>query len=457
MASVMAIVSKAIFEKMLGKKKPALGDLLDTNEYVSKNARLDAVSKGGGAMFLVTVRPPDESLWLVAVLESPKLTKTGWVAASNVVPMTDIGALKSKLVFDTGTGIQAKPGALGMSLQTPRILTDSDVAVLRDALGAKPAASGKPSRKVASVSGVEASRWRAPRTHSEALGESYGSSLSDVQRERMIRAVERASGGRVHYARSHVYSQGKSALPTFVHRGTGVLMQLVVGGETDVGFTARDREKLTELLATSADREVFETLVQSGVMEPSKRVSIAPYLLAQRPLTSEQITGLLTGESPDLRAARAYASQPLASLARAVVQAPVKGVSAARVSVIEEALRTTGLRLPSETEWECAARAGTGRLTVQGDAMALWDAPWGLNPWGLARMGEVAELCGDAWHPSHEGKRPEVGTQRVARGGMQRSEKGDRVWRYGLCAARRAHTDVQGELALRPALSLTFA
>ena len=77
------------------------------------------------------MRPPDESLWLVTILESPTFDGETWNAAKNVVPIRDIADIKDKLKFTSGTGISAKKGALGMSLQTPRVLTDADVALLR--------------------------------------------------------------------------------------------------------------------------------------------------------------------------------------------------------------------------------------------------------------------------------------------------------------------------------------
>ena len=47
--------------------------------------------------------------------------------------------LRKALKFLSGKGIEAKPGALGMSLQTPRGLTDADVTLLREAAGGAPA------------------------------------------------------------------------------------------------------------------------------------------------------------------------------------------------------------------------------------------------------------------------------------------------------------------------------
>ncbi len=142
--SVLAIVSKAVFKKAQ-KGKPALevGDVFETSEYVSKNKRLQRLADGG-SLYLVTVRP-DDVLWLLAILENPTFAKDRWTASANKVAITDITALKSKLTFDTGKGIQAKPGALGMSLQTPRGLTEDDEALLRKAAGSK--AKKKPAKK----------------------------------------------------------------------------------------------------------------------------------------------------------------------------------------------------------------------------------------------------------------------------------------------------------------------
>jgi uncharacterized protein (TIGR02996 family) len=127
MPSVMAIVSKAVFEKEA--KGLAIGDVWPTACYASANKGLAPLADGGD-LYLVTVRPPDEALWLVAVLTRPKFEKTEWVASANAVAIRDISALKGGLKFATGAGLPTKPGSLGMSLQTPRVLTDDDVVQL---------------------------------------------------------------------------------------------------------------------------------------------------------------------------------------------------------------------------------------------------------------------------------------------------------------------------------------
>jgi uncharacterized protein (TIGR02996 family) len=130
MASVMAIVSKAIFDKEARGLAP--GQIWPTQRYASSHKALSPLADGGD-LFLVTVRPPDEQLWLVAVLRAPKLVKGEWRASTNAEPIRDITTLRSSIKFASGVGLTAKPGALGMSLQTPRALTDDDVTRLGSA------------------------------------------------------------------------------------------------------------------------------------------------------------------------------------------------------------------------------------------------------------------------------------------------------------------------------------
>jgi formylglycine-generating enzyme required for sulfatase activity len=120
--------------------------------------------------------------------------------------------------------------------------------------------------------------------------------------------------------------------------------------------------------------------------------------------------------------------------------------------------RKTGLRLPSEAEWEYACRAGTRTKYFWGDTwepsrcMAENDegsnedkgvsyyrsrglpvdatAPvksFGANPWGLFDMhGNVWEWCED-WYGSYSDREcPEDGSARTAKGGSS-----DRVYRGG--------------------------
>jgi hypothetical protein len=130
-ASVFAVVSKKVFETeaRVAGKVLGLGGLWSTEKYKSTHAALQPL-KSGGHLFLVTVRPPSEDLWLIAVLRDVKAAPDGWKSSTNTTRITDITSLKNKIRFATGTGITAAKGKLGMSLQTPRTLTDDDVKLL---------------------------------------------------------------------------------------------------------------------------------------------------------------------------------------------------------------------------------------------------------------------------------------------------------------------------------------
>ena len=144
MAYLMAVISKAVFEKTAPGTK--VGDVLPINRYTSSNKTLADLGEDGAKQFLFTVRPPDEKLWLVAILSELEHDGEAWVGRANTAPVTNLGAIKGKIKFASGVGIKAKPGALGMSLQTPRALTDGDVTLL-EGLVAKHRATKPPAGK----------------------------------------------------------------------------------------------------------------------------------------------------------------------------------------------------------------------------------------------------------------------------------------------------------------------
>jgi formylglycine-generating enzyme required for sulfatase activity len=134
--------------------------------------------------------------------------------------------------------------------------------------------------------------------------------------------------------------------------------------------------------------------------------------------------------------------------------APITNVSWADATQYTAWLReTTGkpYRLPSEAEWEYAARAGTttrypwgreigaAKVNCNGCGGGGYDPQTAAvgsfppNPWGLHDMlGGVAEWVADCWHTTYE-RAPADGTswdaprcgQRVLRGGSWRSQPAD--------------------------------
>src|SRR5689334_665518 len=144
MPDILAIISKPIFEQQAQKGGKLLGPgaVLPLDRYTSKNKALASLAQGG-KLVLVTVRPPTEKLWLVAILEDPVFQTDAWIAPSpNRVPITDISKLRKTIKLATGKGLSQDKGALGMSLQTPRALAPEDMAAfLAASSGASSASS----------------------------------------------------------------------------------------------------------------------------------------------------------------------------------------------------------------------------------------------------------------------------------------------------------------------------
>jgi len=128
------------------------------------------------------------------------------------------------------------------------------------------------------------------------------------------------------------------------------------------------------------------------------------------------------------------------------------------IKKLNEKEGTNKYRLPSEAEWEYAARAGTTtRYSFGDDESRLGDYAWYYansgykthevgqkkpNPWGLYDMhGNVFEWVQDAWHNNYNGVPTDGsawegdGSRRVFRGGC---------WFYGAgdCGSARRLFDV---------------
>ncbi|MCA9586218.1 MAG: hypothetical protein KC657_12755 [Myxococcales bacterium] len=165
----LAIISKAQFDG--AHRGAAPGSVLAIDRYISRVPALRSLEQGG-ALFLVTVRPGDV-LWLVGVLETPAFDGDMWAGPPNTTPVADITHLRGELRFDSGKGLVAAPGKLGMSLQTPRVLAESDVTLLRAAIGATPPAAperrpaAQPAKKKAARS--TAAPARRPRAKAAAV------------------------------------------------------------------------------------------------------------------------------------------------------------------------------------------------------------------------------------------------------------------------------------------------
>ena len=202
------------------------------------------------------------------------------------------------------------------------------------------------------------------------------------------------------------------------HKSSGIEMLLVPGGTYLRGSPASDGE------AFSDER-------------PQHQVTISkPFYLGRYEVTQAQWNKVM-GSNPSR------------------LKGDTRPVEQVSWNDIQPYLEQTGLRLPTEAEWEYACRAGTtGPRYGELDAIAWHDGNSGgrthdlggkaPNPWGFHDMiGNVFEWCGDGWDEDAYSKCKDgvtdpvvsVGSSRVVRGGS---------WSYEARHCRSANRDWVG-------------
>jgi formylglycine-generating enzyme required for sulfatase activity len=196
---------------------------------------------------------------------------------------------------------------------------------------------------------------------------------------------------------------------------------------------------------------------------PISEVSIPAFYMAKFAITQEQWVAVM-GNNP--------------AMFRENLQAPVENVSwlEAQDFCRKLALRSQHIyRLPSESEWEYACRAGTNTAYHFGDSPAqLADYAWFAensnlrshpvgqkvpNPWGLYEMhGGIWEWCEDAWHDNFNGA-PADGSAWVSDGYDRRRVRKGGSWsneaQYCRSASREWHwqSDRYNDIGFRVVIS----
>jgi hypothetical protein len=370
-ASVIAIVSRAVFEKTAGTKA-CLGEALSLDRYAA-NPKAFASLEEGGALFLVTVRPPEEELWLVAIIEHPQRKGDVWVGQKNRSPIVRINELLPKLRFATGKGIAPKPGALGMSLQTPRVLTETDEKLLREIslFHNKSAPIAKDARLPPAPSKSQDSPWWPVAALATFEATKPG------RRRELGQRVENALGS----SWKLLPLDDALALP-FLHVPTNLRFRLVPGGSMQMGLSEADIEDCAKYAGEYPDE--VATLEKRAT--PLRTVVVAPFLCTNHPMTHKELRRLApehmkSGENLKRDAARAVAAK-------------------------------LGFRLTSEAELEWLARngsdgsfvcdlVGTKSLRIDDDEV-VFEEEKVRSAFGITDL-LAALWAEDDWHPNFNG------------------------------------------------------
>ncbi len=265
---------------------------------------------------------------------------------------------------------------------------------------------------------------------------------------------------------------GAEQVPAMIHAPTQILFHLVPGGTWRLGFSDTEADALfTQYRGWGEADMVDDALSRRESLPKPFTAAVDPFLLAARPLDEAQLERLRNSDRnpPETADVDGVAAMTEAAYLETLGYEPEEGLREIDLPAVETGLGSFGLRLPTDDEWEAAARAGGRTAFSTGDTIP--DDPYlGPNPFGFIEMGAWCEVVWGEWtdapQPNPAAAHAEaliLGTDPPTPGERRRARGGAGLcypwqdcaeWVLLLCAGRVPAKAFDEMLSVRPVLPL---